>query len=428
MKLDIHLDGAWRPCAVVERLEGEPQTRHARVRLRYEADYADDHYEARDYRALTVRAPVDFQDFTVPHWPSFLVDLLPQGAARKRLERNVRDGLTEWELLERGAINPVGNLRVRPREQRVPRQHAGFALEEMVQRGDAFVDYAHEVGATVAGATDTQGDAPKFWVIEDQHGRWHPDSGLIDFPIGRHALLKFPVPDAGRYSDLILRHEAAYQRVAQQLGLRVTQTLPQFLDGALLIPRFDRRYTAHEVRLGVESLYSVAGVLDSATGPLNHHQALISLAKCLTDFDSELVEYVRRDLLNLALGNRDNHGRNMAVLKDTDGTMRLAPLYDVGPAFLDARAIVRVMRWDGERPDGTDWNLVLENLAVHFEESQVETNAWPQVIAAMRKFGDELDQLPHLMRESGVDDFVVAARRTDIERLRHELLAIQEPG
>lgn len=428
MELDIHLDGAWRPCAVAERLEGEPQTRHARVRLRYEADYANDHFEARDYRALTVRAPVDFQDITVPHWPSFLIDLLPQGAARRRLERQAPDRLTEWELLERGAINPVGNLRIRPREQRVPRQHAGFTLEEMVQRGDAFVDYAHEVGATVAGATDTQGDAPKFWIIEDQNGRWHPDSGLIDFPIRRHALLKFPVPEAGRHSDLILRHEAAYQRVAQQLGLRVTQTLPQFLGGALLIPRFDRRYTEHEVRLGVESLYSVAGVLDSATGPLSHHQALISLAKCLTDFDSELVEYVRRDLLNLALGNRDNHGRNMAVLKDTDGPMRLAPLYDVGPAFLDARAIVRAMRWDGERPEGTDWNLVLENLAVRFEESQVETNAWPRVIEAMRKFGDELGHFPQLMRESGVDDFVVAARQTEIERLRRELQAIQEPG
>ncbi len=36
----------------------------------------------------------------------------------------------------------------------------------MVSRGDSFIEYAHEVGATVAGATDTQGEAPKFWVVE----------------------------------------------------------------------------------------------------------------------------------------------------------------------------------------------------------------------------------------------------------------------
>lgn len=57
----------------------------------------------------------------------------------------------------------------------------GFALKEMIERGDAFVDYAVECGAAVDGATDTQGDAPKFWVVEDEHGRWHPDSGEIPF-------------------------------------------------------------------------------------------------------------------------------------------------------------------------------------------------------------------------------------------------------
>jgi hypothetical protein len=51
--------------------------------------------------------------------------------------------------------------------------HPGFELEDMVARGDEFVEYAHELGATVAGATDTQGEAPKFWVVEDENGRWH---------------------------------------------------------------------------------------------------------------------------------------------------------------------------------------------------------------------------------------------------------------
>jgi len=41
------------------------------------------------------------------------------------------------------------------------------------------------------------------------------------------------------------------------------------------------------------------------------------------------------------------------VLKDIDGSVALAPLYDFGPSFLDARSIVRVIRWDGRsRPAG----------------------------------------------------------------------------
>ena len=86
----------------------------------------------------------------------------------------------------------------------------------------------------------------------------------------------------------------------------------------------------------------------------------LSSAGCVTDFETEMLEYIRRDLLNLALGNRDNHGRNMAVLKDVDGTMRLAPLYDFGPAFLDARSIVRVFHWDGEDPGQADLTHIPE--------------------------------------------------------------------
>ncbi len=108
------------------------------------------------------------------------------------------------------------------------------------------------------GATDTQGDAPKFWVVEDRQGRWHADGGNLPFPIRRHALLKFPVPEAGVRAGAILRHAARYQQVAARCGLRVTAALPTELpaatDGALLLPRFDRRWKADkEVRLRLAS-------------------------------------------------------------------------------------------------------------------------------------------------------------------------------
>lgn len=192
---------------------------------------------AQDHRALTVRAAVNLRTRELRHWPSFLIDLLPQGAARKRIERVSNGPRTDWALLGVGAVNPVGNLRVPPSEPRARGMHPGFELEEMVSRGDEFVEYAHELGATVAGATDTQGEAPKFWVVEDENGRWHPDSGALGFAVRRYRLLKFPVPEAGGAAGEILQHEALYQRVAQILGLRVTRELPQVVDGSLLITR-----------------------------------------------------------------------------------------------------------------------------------------------------------------------------------------------
>lgn len=426
MDVDAYLNGRWERCASIELQDPAEGFRRGGVRVRYEADYAIEHLGARDHRAMTVRAPVDLGVRELPHWPSFLIDLLPQGAARRRIERAAGVALSDWELLKRGAVNPVGNLRIRPEAERVQPPVPAFDLREMVERGDAFVDHANELGSTVAGATDTQGEAPKFWVVQDMNGKWHPDSGALGFAARRYALLKFPLPEAGPRALDILRHEAAYQRVVRKLGLRVTADLPEFVDGALLIPRFDRRVEKNvEIRVGVESLYSIAGVLDSATTPLRHHDALIALSTCVSDFDAEMVEYVRRDLLNLALGNRDNHGRNTAVLKDTDGSVRLAPLYDLGPAFLDARAIARVIRWDGEQAGQRDWNLILENLAIRFEEAGVTTAAWIDVVNAMKRFAKEIDELPSIMKRAGVDATVIRARRDEMAQLRGELQRIR---
>lgn len=427
MDFEVHLGGEWHRCASVELLDEAQTSRNGRVRLQYEADYAVDHLGARDLRALTVRAPVDLRTRDLPHWPSFLIDLLPQGAARKRIERVNNGPRSEWALLGLGAVNPVGNLRVRPPEARAHRIHPGFELRDMVSRGDEFVEYAHELGATVAGATDTQGEAPKFWVVEDENGRWHPDSGALGFAVRRYMLLKFPVPEAGESAREILQHEALYQRVGRILGVRVTRQLPEFVDGALLIPRFDRLFlNGAEVRLGVESLYSITGVLDSAATSVRHHEILIALANCLTSFESELWEYVQRDFLNLALGNRDNHGRNMAVLKNVDGTLELAPIYDFGPSFLDARAIARVIRWDGEEVGRRDWTHIVRNLQTRLEESGIALTNWPGLLRSMRGFADKLDSLPGLMRECGIAGHIIERRLPEIERLAQDLRALKD--
>jgi serine/threonine-protein kinase HipA len=428
MNIDIHLDGAWQPCAEIALRDATNPSRYGPTTLRYEPDYAIRNLHARDFRAVGVRSPVDLAVHPFAAWPSFLIDLVPQGAARKRLERASPAGLTDWELLERGAANPAGNLRVRQSQAIASRAHPGFTLEEMIERGDAFLDYAYQIGATVAGATDTQGEAPKFWVAQDMQGRWHPDSGQFGADVRRYALLKFPVPEAGARAVDILRHEAAYQKVARAMGVRVTAELPEFIDGALLIPRFDRRVgRTGGIRLGMESVYSITGILDSARAALPHHQVLIELHRCCTDFAEEILEYFRRDILNLVLGNRDNHGRNTAILKDTDGSIRLAPVFDFGPAYLDARAIVRVIRWDAEYGGRVDWSEVLANLETRFEDVQVKPPNLTEVADALRDFGKQLAVLPQTMRECGVDKSIVEARRDSVDELTRSLSTVDAP-
>src|ERR1700723_1036136 len=249
MQIDIHLEGSWHPCAELSLTDAAQASRTGGVTLRYDADYAPEHLLARDLRALSVRRPAVMAVRQLVKWPSFLIDLLPQGAAGKRREQSsggampgAGAGMTEWFLLERGPLNPVGNLRAHPSTARPHSNHPGFTLQEMLDRGDSFIDHAHAVGATVAGATDTQGEAPKFWVVQDATGQWHPDDGGFGTSVRRQALLKFPVPEAGPRAGDMLWGGAAFSRVFKQAGLRVTPDLPEFVgDRALLIPRFDRR-------------------------------------------------------------------------------------------------------------------------------------------------------------------------------------------
>ena len=100
MELDIHLNGAWHSCARATLLNPDRGMRRDGVRLQYEGEYAAEHFLARDHRALTVRVPVDFGVRTLPHWPSFLIDLLPQGAARRRIERLIDRRAEEIERLK----------------------------------------------------------------------------------------------------------------------------------------------------------------------------------------------------------------------------------------------------------------------------------------------------------------------------------------
>ncbi len=135
---------------------------------------------------------------------------------------------------------------------------------------------------------------------------------------------------------------------------------------------------------------------------------------------------MQRDLLNLALGNRDNHGRNTAVLKEIDGTLQLAPIYDFGPSFLDARAIARVIRWEGEEAARRDWTHILRNLQTRLEESGVEFTNWAKPLQSIRRFAEKLDGLPELLRECGVATHILERRRPEIERLANELRALKD--
>ena len=73
-----------------------------------------------------------------------------------------------------------------------PPEHPGFALSEVLDRHERFIEYAEQSGASVAGSSGAQGDAPKLLLTRDRDDRWHADGVLPDGRVADHWIIKFP--------------------------------------------------------------------------------------------------------------------------------------------------------------------------------------------------------------------------------------------
>jgi serine/threonine-protein kinase HipA len=423
--LEIFLGGSWTVAAEV-RVDDVAGGLRSSARVEYDFDYLDAMgaaLGARDRRAVSCRYPVGYQVHAEITWPAFLLDLIPSGAARRFWEAQL--GLpntpsSDWAILVAGGGNPPGNVRVAEvtssSSPEAP-SHPGFTREDVLARAEHFIEYAREQGASIAGGSGAAGDAPKFLLREDLDGRWHADGAIADERTARSWLVKFP--RSPRAADrLVLEAEAPYYRLARHLGARTCGPLTWERD-CLFVPRFDRIATTdHGIeRLGLESLCSLAGVSEFGVS-LPKERLAAALARFATDPARELRELVLRDVLDVALGNTDNHARNTAVSKYPDGTVELSPLYDFAPMVLDPQGIARVCRWQAERGGFPDWSGVAEAVGQHGADV-------PRLKDLLRDLAEPVRALPTVMRTEGVPASVIEALDERIGRVAASLAEVR---
>ncbi len=143
---------------------------------------------------------------------------------------------------------------------------------------------------------------------------------------------------------------------------------------SLWLPRFDVELNKEGLtRYGLESVYALLGAAPGAH--LQHIDVLKRLVGLLErqyrvaeqgerfDRASFVIEWVKRDLLNVAFGNSDNHGRNAALLKRPEGIWH-APVYDFAPMKADPEGVTRTIRWGSPFEEGGefDWPAIAEAL------------------------------------------------------------------
>ena len=333
---------------------------------------------------------------------------MPQGAARERLLRDAKLGLSvpagDVLLLERSGGAPIGNLRIREAvDLEVSRlgaaEYPGLAMRDILERTDPFLEIADRFAYVASGSSGVAGDWPKFLCTKTVRGEWLPDSLVPDDQAIDHMIIKLLRSDQ-REAALILESEAPYLKVARQFGLRVGRDLT-YAPGLLMMPRFDRCVVKGEVvRYGQESLVSALGIAEF--GHVAKHEDYLAIIKRIaSDPAAEIVEYVRRDVLNMAMGNTDNHGRNTALQKLDDGTIRLTPLFDFNPMRIDQRTIPRSTKWACLANEALpNWRLVCEAAA----EGTMLPGALMTEIVKMEPL---LRKVEVLARDAGVPEEVV---------------------
>jgi serine/threonine-protein kinase HipA len=422
----IFHEGVWKDCGLLTLLEpagGNPRTA---TLFEYDLDYA---FEPAA-QSMSLRFPVTADMQKLAQWPAFIFDLIPQGSGRAYLlgQLQLADGpAADFALMCAGAFNPIGRVRVTEAvkyyEQHLARHDTGtplhgFSFEEIIGRGDAFNERMMVHSMLAAGTLGVQGAAPKYLLTTDHEGQWHADGALAD----QHASAHFIVKRARGKTpsdDKVLRNEAAYMRVAKAMGLRTAGEL-RYQDDTLFIPRFDRIVEGGKVlRLHQESTASLAGIVGFEAMP-SQFDLLQAVRAVVSDKTGETIEFLKRDILNLAMRNTDNHGRNTAV-QQLGSEVRLTPLFDFAPMYLDPAGIARAARWyhPVSKKELHAWHAILDTM----EMADAERH---HIKAELHRFGLRLIELEQHMQGAGVDDDIVAFLRPHIATQIEQLNALGE--
>lgn len=413
-------DGVWRDAAILELPQPERGVEGA-CNFEYTVEHVVT-WMSREVplAAASVRLPVIFGPTCTRRWPTFLDDIRPLGGAREWWLRRLglRGGVEDdVRLLREATIAPIGNLRIKEAVPPKSGPPLRFPRQAVVDREHAFLEYAADQGAQVGGATGAGGDAPKLLVRLDDDDRVWIDVWQ-DEPTtpARPYLVKFARGRRTELDKIILRSEYVYARALARLGVETANVEGMFLDeGAhgpsLWLPRFDvTRRDGREVRYGVESVYSLLGAAPGAY--LKHQQVLDALREVTREEDwrETLLEYLKRDLLNVVFGNSDNHGRNTSLLK-TETEVRLAPVYDFAPMKMDPEGVTRTTKWEHFESGGVDWPALLQSFGRDEEFLR----------AGLADLAARLRELPALLVELGLPEETLRFPALDLQGTERKL-------
>lgn len=259
----------------------------------------------------------------------FFANLLPEGGVRERIVRDLKIPNTDFDLLRAIGGECAGALSILQAERQPSTKHRYHRITDeqlarlVASRGRVHTGTENErPRLSLAGAQD------KCPVLLAENAYWLPKQ---ESPSSH--ILKFELPD--------YRHVPAYETfttlLADAIGLPVVNIRLRSIGGTryALIERYDRQVSASGgvARLHQEDFCQALGLgherkyqEDSGPSYADCHRLVREVS---TDPASDMLHLLRWQIFNVLAGNSDGHAKNLSLLYHADGSIRLAPFYDL---------------------------------------------------------------------------------------------------
>ncbi len=274
----------------------------------------------------------------------FFANLLPEGRMRELVVRDLKIADSDFNLLRAIGGECAGALSIL-QEDREPsiamnyQELTAAALQDLILRKGQI--YSRHDNAREFPRLSLAGAQEKCPILLRQ-GQFYLSQGEA----ASSHILKFAVPD--------YRHVPAYETVltdlARRIGLHACTLefrylhVNDFAHDYLLIERYDRvpTKTGDIQRLHQEDFCQALGLGRERKYEEGGGVSFADCYRLLQDVSSEPALDAEQLLLwqifNYLAGNSDGHAKNLSLLYKEDGTVRLAPFYDL----VCTRAIERI--------------------------------------------------------------------------------------
>ncbi len=291
--------------------------------------------------AISCSLPLERVDFTpeshVAH--RYFANLLPEGTLRQQIVRDLMVPDTDFDLLRAIGGECAGALSILP----LGRELAGELRYSPLSDGD-LIQLARRSGRSYT--TWSTGQRPRLSLAGSQakcpvlvrDGRYFLPQG--EAPSSH--ILKFE-PEAYRNIPV---YEVFTTHLADAIGLPVVETVLQTRGKIryVVASRYDRVIDEHGMvhRLHQEDFCQALGYGHGKKYQEYGGPTFGQCCRLLRDVSSEpaldLPELIRWQIFNVLSGNSDGHAKNISLLHLPDGTVRLAPFYDL----VCTRAVARI--------------------------------------------------------------------------------------